>query len=118
MAPLHMDDLLRVHVCACVWSLRCSGGVHCGSLSSAVEGNRSLVATAVDAAGNPSVPAKGWLVLDTTPPASVLQRVQGDAAHPCEPSGASDVTVCSQAWGMFFLIALLSCALSQARAGF
>ena len=80
-------------MCACVCSLLRSGGVYCGSLSSAVEGNRSVEATAVDAAGNPSAPAKGWLVLDTMPPASVLQRVQGNPAHPCEPRGKNAITV-------------------------
>jgi len=50
----------------------------CGLLPSAAEGNRTLIASVVDAAGNHGEAVLGWIVVDTRAPVVVTRHVGAD----------------------------------------
>ena len=84
----------------------------CGEFLPTFEGNHTIVATAVDAAGNPCVsPAVAWLVVDFTPPSCSLTRVDVTG---CATSDS--LTACSTPSSSVFSVACVQPIVPHATA--
>ena len=71
---------------------------HCGVTAGLSEGNHTVMAMAIDAAGNPSLPSSTWVVVDTIAPSHTTSQHR-DAARYCT---AGTVLVCNSASAAVF----------------
>jgi hypothetical protein len=91
-------------------------GTLCVTLPTSAEGNWSFTVSAVDAAGNPSLPVSGWTVLDTSPPVTQAAAIRA-LDRVCAINNG--LTVCSAADAVSINVTCRpeSSALASARCG-
>ena len=84
----------------------------CGTAVFTSEGNHTIAASAVDAAGNPSVAVSVWVVYDATPPSHTLSRRVTVGCVTME-----DVTSCRSAASAVFGIVCVASSRSSSGSG-